>query len=204
VGATYTFHLCFPAACAPAVLRAAAAMADPVGESRVRLPDGSSLAVPFTVRLNSGEVALGAEPWTTFDASLWLPVDEAVRAFVEGDEASDASLRRTRRAGEGGPEVAIGYVYLTVGVGRRYALLSFSAPTTDMSLLFQNSAAIRGRFDRLLMENGGLLGLFDQEWAHFPLLPDFTRHVVLDEERIRRADADGWVEAALAAEVRTC
>jgi hypothetical protein len=199
MGATYTFHLGFPADRAADVFRAIAAMADPAGESRVRLPDGSTLVVPFTVHLQPADVMIGAEAWTTLDTVLWLPVDEPVRALVTVRGAADPLHPYRWRRGEGAQEVALGYVYLTVGVGARYALFSFTAPTTEYSRLFAESAAIRGRFQRLLTENGGLVGLFDQHGPPFPLLPDLTRHVAPDADVLAGADADAWVEAALAA-----
>ena len=202
MGLTYSFQLGFPADRAADVLRATAAMAAPLGESRVRLPDGTTLTVPFTVRFESGDVTLGTEPWTLFDAVLWLPVDAPVRALAEECETGDPVFRLEGREGGDGPEVAIGFIYLTVGVGERYALFTFSAPTSDISRLFEDSAAIRGRFARLLAENGGLIGLFDQHGPPFRLLPDLERSVVFDEDGMLQleGDADAWVAAALAAE----
>ena len=208
MGQQYAFQLCFPRGHASDVLRATAAFAEPVGERRVALPDGERLVLPFTVGLESGETTVETGRWTMFDTSLWLPMDGAVRGYLDetaadlraaGDEGWTARLRQ----GDSGEEAAIGYVYLTVGLGVRYALFTFSAATSNMSRLFYASEAVRGRFARLLEAHGGLRGLLDLEWSLFPLLTARGAYVLLDEGVLREAGPDGWVEAALAAPVHT-
>jgi hypothetical protein len=201
VGLNYAFQLAFPRVRAADVLRATAAFAEPVGECLVTLPDGERLALPFTVGLESVETALETGMWALFDTVLWLPVDDAEAWRYYRDERSTEG--RVRR-GKAGDEVAVGYVYLTVGIGARYALFTFSAATSDMSRVFSESEAVRRRFARLLEDNGGLRGLLDLEWgAHFPLITRPGAYVVLDEGVLREAGPDAWVEAAIAAPTQT-
>jgi len=153
--------------------------------------------VPCTHGFRDAEVDLPEGAWTESEGVFWFPLDEAYEQALAQDGWEDSRRHRGGRT-----EVRVGYVYLTVGVGARYALFTLSAATSDMSVSFEDAEAVRRWAAGFVERSGGLPGLLDREWVYFPLLTQPDAYVVLDEDVLNRAGPDAWVEAALAAPVQ--
>jgi hypothetical protein len=166
----------------------------------IHLPSGRTAIVPFTSNFKTDPVTLpigghGLE----LDAVLVLPVDEAVREF----QAKMGFPIYEYEEDDGRLYVGMGMIYLAIFLGGQYALFSYKAATTDMSLLFRKSRAIQGLFLDLLAEADGVAGLIDCEADRFPLLSDPERSVQVDGmdletcEDIFAFDVDEFVESVL-------
>ena len=116
-----------------------------------------------------------------FNTSLYFEIDEVIEEYMQqtqedirerGGEYKDwVPLRDSQNRYPN--RYPIGYIYLTVNIDlNRYGgnehrtdliCFDFMAATTSMSLLFEKSTCIRNTFIRLLEENEGVCGLFDDE-----------------------------------------
>ncbi|GAA2750742.1 hypothetical protein [Kitasatospora cinereorecta] len=121
------------------------------------IPGGDRLVVPFTSHFRSDPVDCSAGGTLELDTSLVVGVDDAVRESVEGHGFELDELGRA----------AIGYIYLTVRFAPaehpRYASLQFTAATTGMSLMFEQSASVRAVFTGLAAASGGVCCVLDTE-----------------------------------------
>ena len=204
MGLSYSAHLAFPRARTAEALRDLARHAVPIGESRVALPGGESLALPFLHKFREADIALVQDRWTLFAAIFWMPLDGAGRDVLANSDRPGAEEKEggALRSRDGREEVRVGYVYVTVGVGTRFTLVTLSPATSGMSRLFEASEAVRGWLWGFAERSGGVLALLDLEGSYFPRL-DGRGALVLDEDALRATTTpDGWVELALAAPIQ--
>ncbi|MFF1872682.1 hypothetical protein [Kitasatospora herbaricolor] len=121
------------------------------------LPGGAQVFVPFTSNFRSEPVDCSTSSSLELDTSLMFGADEAVLAFCEdlGPEVDELG------------RIEIGYIYLTVRFAPkrhpRYASLTFTAATSGMSRLFEQSAGVRAVFTDLTAATGGVCCVLDTE-----------------------------------------
>jgi len=98
-----------------------------------------------------------------FMASLYFEKDAELSDYAEGYDLDKGSDQK---------KVPIGYIYLTVhnnwkGYGESWdpglILFQFTAATSNMSILFAQSQAVRELFIHLLQKYRGVYGLIDRE-----------------------------------------
>jgi hypothetical protein len=176
MGLDYSINLRFPsdrlgpalellASRATEVIRFPDGQPAPPGGTTVRLPCQTRIALPFTSAWASGTVDLPFGGEARFKTSLLFPLDDAIRKIcrhhvvVIGDEEF----------------VEVGYIYLTIRLGCLDAELSLQAATSGMSRLFVKSTSIRGRFQKLLDEGGGVVAWLDMEDGEFHSLAEPSR-----------------------------
>lgn len=199
----HSIQLFFPAEQVAAALLATAEMADRRGaaECEVRLPGGRSLSLPFGAGAERAPVVLepgGDAEWLS--TCLLFRPDEAIRSYLQ---AHSEHLKDTLVTVEREEYASIGYIYLLVTLGKRYARLSFKAPGADMSLLFVASGSIQGRFLELLRTCEGVLGLIDVESGDYFLLEDPSRTIKPDPGRLAglgwsaKSYIDPWTDTLL-------
>ncbi len=129
----------------------------------VTLPGGEQLIVPFTSKYKSEPVDCSAGGTLELDTSIMIDVDDAMREFL---------LRDVDRVDELG-RVSVGYIYLTVWFSPawhpNFASLQFTAATSDMSRMFEQSASVRKVFTDLTAAAGGACCLLDTETDTFDI-----------------------------------
>jgi hypothetical protein len=199
MGLTYSFQLCFEAHKVPAVLRDIARFAErKKGRStRLRLPDGGVLKVPFEP-LVPGDL----KPWgstgqeTMFEGTFRFPWDEALLKYSDdiGDIKNEAS------------EPAL-YLWLETIVGKRYACFSFVASTSAKSRLFLESRSIHTRFFQLLTRHEGVMGVLDVESNRWFLLPSLTECIEVHRSDLESLPdsafgIDAWMDLVLSREIQ--
>ncbi|MFD5343406.1 hypothetical protein ACFWJY_06470 [Streptomyces anulatus] len=127
------------------------------------VPGGDQLVVPFTSNFKSDPVDCSTDGTLELDTSIMVGVDDAVRRFVEGRGLELDELGR----------VQIGYIYLTVRFAPtlhpHYASLQFTAATSGMSRMFEQSASIRTVFTNLTAASGGACCMLDTESDTFQI-----------------------------------
>ena len=158
MGIDYGYDLYLPTHAVGRALRAVAAIArDGIGPVEVVAPGGERMTLPFR-GAPAGDVA----HWS-LDACLYFPVrDEAIRAWAEVERRAG---RQEHQDADG--RIWIGSVYLSFwrdsGLRPGYARLDFTAATTGMSRLFEQSASIRGVFVELAESVGAACLVLDRE-----------------------------------------
>jgi hypothetical protein len=125
------------------------------------------LVLPCSVNFKNASVTIAPGQRVTLDTSIWLPEDPAYAAFLGSD------AKRQPRSGmcggcgksDGAPQpmVAVGYIYLSIVCGQRRCRFSFTAPTTDISVYFQRSQAVRHWFVEFGRQTSAIEVLFDDE-----------------------------------------
>jgi hypothetical protein len=158
MGIDYGYDLYLPTRAVGHALRAVASIArEGIGSVNVVVPGGEQITLPFR-----GEPADDVDHWS-LDTCLYFPVgDEAIRAWAEAE----------RR--EGRPEhpdtlrrIWVGSIYLyfwrSCGLRPGYSRLAFTAATTSMSRLFEQSASIRGVFTGLADSIGAVCLVLNRE-----------------------------------------
>lgn len=156
----------------------------------VHLPSGARALLPFTHRFETDPVTLAPGGYgLDLDTVLAFPLDDALRRY-KADTDSGKDMEK-----DGRRYLSVGYIYLTVHLGQRYALFEYTAATTRMSLLFRESRSIHSVFLDLLARAGGGAGLIDVETDEHLLLSDPSRSVQAGELRDEldgfRAESDG-------------
>ena len=190
MGLDYSINLYFPAKQLGSVLRALSQMAPSASGSGmvIHRPRQEEVVVPFTSRWKNEPVALleaGGE--IELETVLRFATDEAIR---------QAWTHKPIVVIDGREYAEIGYIYLTIRLGCLYSEFSFTAATSGMSRLFVSSASIRGRFQELLAECGGVASWLDQETFEFYSLEDPSRTFfpelkpVANEDRTTRESVD--------------
>ncbi|MEU8928170.1 hypothetical protein AB0D10_46010 [Kitasatospora sp. NPDC048545] len=129
----------------------------------VTLPGGEQLIVPFTSKYKSEPVDCSAGGTLELDTSIVIDVDDAMREFHLGDVDRVDELGR----------VSVGYIYLTVWFSPawhpNFASLQFTAATSGMSRMFEQSASVRKVFTDLTAAAGGVCCLLDTETGTFDI-----------------------------------
>ena len=155
MGLNYSYVIYVPAA---NVVRALTALSEmttgDLGPVEVALPGGEKLLLPFTSKFKSEPVDCSA------GEDLWL--DTTILVDVEDDYAREYFEERDER-GRG----RLGYLYLWLSFASRlhpgYASLDFTAATTRMSELMEQSASVEKAFRKLAVASGGVCSLLDRE-----------------------------------------
>ncbi|MFB7337123.1 hypothetical protein ACFC00_36790 [Streptomyces adustus] len=129
----------------------------------VTLPGGEQLLLPFTSKFKSEPVDCSAGGTLELDTSIVIGVDDAMREFF---------LSGLGRADERG-RVPIGCIYLTVRFSPAwhpdFASMQFTAATSGMSRMFEQSASVRKVFTDLTAATGGVCCLLDTECDVFDI-----------------------------------
>jgi hypothetical protein len=148
MGLDYRFRMDMPAKNVGKVLSTMAEMrtaqvanTDAVShQSEVILPGGEHMILPYSSKFKDGLVDVSDGSSLSLDAGLLVRLDERVAEYLVGE------LVYVHPGGR----VYIGYIYLDVDFepdGR--AKLAFTAATTKMSLLFQESRSVQAAFIEL-------------------------------------------------------
>lgn len=158
MGIDYGYDLYLPTHAAGQALRAAATIASKeIGSVDVVVPGGERITLPFR-----GEAKDDVDHWS-LDTCLYFPVvDEAIRAWAEV-ERSEGWQTHPDPLGR----IWIGSIYLHFwrnhGLRPGYSRLDFTAATTGMSRLFEQSASIRTVFTELAEAAGAVCLVLDRE-----------------------------------------
>ena len=124
---------------------------------QITLPGGEQVVVPFTSNRKSDPVDVSAGDRLELETSIMCAVDDAVLEFHDFLDSGRDELGR----------IMVGIVYLTVRFSPAwhpdFASLEFSAATSDMSRMFEQSASIRQVFTDLTAASGGVCCVFDTE-----------------------------------------
>jgi hypothetical protein len=176
MGRDYEYHLYFPREQMWNVLQSLAAIAmTDSGETTIVLPD-CEIVLPFTSGFENKTIVFN-ETLTrmSFDTSLYFDSDAVIEEHLETLYSQED--REFLRDSKG--RVGIGFIYLSVepnlknvGCGKwkwkpNICRFEFTAATTAMSLLFENSPSIRQTFTHLLEANQGLCGYFHDSDYHY-------------------------------------
>jgi len=158
VGIDYGYDLYLPTHAVGQALRAVASIArEGIGSVNVVVPGGERLTLPFR-----GEPADDVDHWS-LDTCLYFPVgDEAIRAWAEAERSEGRQEHPDARG-----RIWVGSVYLSFwrncGLRPGYSRLDFTAATTSMSRLFEQSASIRAAFTGLAESAGAVCLVLDRE-----------------------------------------
>lgn len=162
MGIDYGYNLYLPERSVGRALRAFATIARD-GDDRVEVPvpGGERITLPFRLPYLSGP-ADDVNHWC-LDTCLCFPVaDEVIRAWSETERRAG---RQTRQDARG--RLWIGSIYLSYyrecGLRPGYSSLDFTAATTGMSRLFEQSSAIRDTFVDLGASAGAVAVVLDRE-----------------------------------------
>jgi hypothetical protein len=95
----------------------------------------------------------------------------------------------------------VGSIYVSQSIGSLYAIISATAATTEMSLLFEESPSVREAMRDVGRSAGALSVLLDRETAHYVQLWPDPRQISLADHAVdvREEDIDAWCGAVLAA-----
>lgn len=166
MGLDYSYEIFMPPRNVVRALTRLAELAPPGSDTpplSVTLPGGEQLIVPFTSGYKSEPVGCSAGGTLELDTSIMIDVDDAMRGFL---------LRDVDRVDESG-RVSVGYIYLTVRFSPawhpNFASLQFTAATSDMSRMFEQSASVRKVFTDLTAATGGVCCLLDTETEIFDI-----------------------------------
>lgn len=205
----FGIDMLFPRARSRAAVEALARIASPAGYAGclVVLPGELPIPVPFDAYAEDEDGPLPSfdcsrtDRFQCLDGSLWLPIDDAVRAYLERHHR--VSNAPALRATPGGEEASIGHVGIHIHCGVRHSVVHVGAATSSMSYLFESSDAIRRTFLQLVHEAGGFTALLNGEaGAPEELLGARGQYVELPrydwEDPI--GTVDRFVDGALAAE----
>lgn len=165
------------------ILEGVAEFADPSlsEHTAIRYPD-QIMRLPFeswagTDELNPIPYDDPSESWD-FMTSLYFDKDPEVAEYAEQYDLDEGPDQH---------KVAIGYIYLTISRNWRgddesnkpgLLLFSFTAATTNMSILMAESQAVRKPFIELLERFHGVYGLIDREMDAVLI---WLRNKVMDE-----------------------
>ncbi|WP_326550978.1 hypothetical protein [Micromonospora sp. NBC_01813] len=158
MGIDYGYDLYLPTCAVGRALRAVASIArHGIGSVDVVVPGGQRLTLPFR-----GEPTDDVDHWS-LDTCLFFPVgDEAIRAWAEVEQRAG---RQKHPDAQG--RIWVGSVYLSFwrhcGLRPDYSRLDFTAATTSMSRLFEQSASIRDTFTGLAESVGAACLMLDRE-----------------------------------------
>jgi len=159
MGQDYSYCVYAPASNVGRALSALVEMA-PAAERppiEVTLPGGARMTLPFTSGSKSEPVDCSAGGDLNLDTSILIDVEDAETRSYFPPEARDESGR-----------ARLGYLYLTVrfaaDVRPGYAELEFTAATTHMSMLMENSATVQAAFTALTIAGGGACCWLDRAW----------------------------------------
>lgn len=158
MGIDYGYDLYLPTHAVGRALRAAARIArEGDGPVEVVVPGGERITLPF-----GGEPADDIDHWS-LHTCLYFPVgDEAIRTWAEAERRAG---RQERPDAQGRIWVGSVYLYFWRDCGLRpgYSQLDFTAATTSMSRLFEQSASIRAAFTELAESAGAVCLVLDRE-----------------------------------------
>jgi plasmid maintenance system killer protein len=172
MGLDYSVELFFPIENIKAALEATLEHAiEFAAETSISLPNGSIITVPFANKfeqLQSGskeQFELKANKSMRLILSMRFPFD----TYLEKYSANRHPDYLANYQGE--VYCRVGYVYLGIQCSQSYAEFSFTAATTQMSLLFQDSPSVHQVFRSILAKAGGLYGHIDIEtyYEYIPL-----------------------------------
>jgi hypothetical protein len=155
MGIDYGYDLYLPTHAVGKALRAVAAIArEDIGSVEVVVPGGERITLPFR-----GKPADDVDHWS-LDACLYFPLgDEAIRAWAEVERREGRQDAQER--------IWVGSIYLYFwrdsGLRPGHSRLDFTAATTSMSRLFEQSASIRGTFTELAKSVGAARLVLDRE-----------------------------------------
>ncbi|BEL05537.1 hypothetical protein Q0Z83_037280 [Actinoplanes sichuanensis] len=158
MGIDYGYALYLPTHAVGRALRAAAAIARPgIGPVDVTVPGGERITLPFR-----GKPTGDVDHWE-LDSLLYFPVgDEAIRRWAERERTA-GSQEHPDALGR----IWIGSIYLSFwrnhGLRPGYSQLKFTAATTGMSRLFEQSPSIRDVFVELAESAGAVCLVLDRE-----------------------------------------
>ncbi|MFJ3879521.1 hypothetical protein ACIPW5_18960 [Streptomyces sp. NPDC090077] len=160
MGLDYSYEVFLPARGVAGALAGLPALAPPrrdVPPLAVTLPGRGRVDLPYTSWFKSDPVDCSAGGDLRLDLSVLCGPDPAVDAY-----AAESHLEPV-----GPGRFDIGYVYLTVrfapALHPRHASLQFTAATSRMSRLFEESAGIREAFTGFTAAVGGVCCLLDTE-----------------------------------------
>ncbi|MEU4238837.1 hypothetical protein [Actinoplanes sp. NPDC026619] len=158
MGIDYGYDLYLPTHAVGHALKVVASIArEGIGSVTVVVPGGEQITLPFR-----GEPSDDGDHWS-LDTCLYFPVgDEAIRAWAEAERCEG---RQEHPDALGRIWVGSIYLYFWRDCGLRpgYSRLDFTAATTGMSLLFEQSACIKGVFTGLAESVGAVCLVFDRE-----------------------------------------
>jgi hypothetical protein len=171
MGLDYSVELFFPIENIKAALEATVENAGEFkAETTIMLPNGDTITVPFANKveqLNNGtkeEVELNANKSMRLILVMRFPFDETIEKFIARSNPFYLA------AHQGEADCRIGLIYLGIHCGESYAKFSFTASTSQMSLLFQDSPSVHQVFRNILSKAGGLYGHIDIE-AYYEYIP---------------------------------
>ena len=163
----------------PDVIRAASVAVMTQETIRVTLPTGHVMDVPADPFFWSRMPDAPTKPVPVQDASIaWVfrfPVDDHIRAYNRQNDNFDLLFWL-----DGREYIRLGYVYLFVNAGVRFARVSFLPASRDMARLFENSPTIRGYFLDVLDQSNALGGAIEG-WGVYCLLEDPSREIAVQE-----------------------
>ncbi|GAA1416288.1 hypothetical protein ACFQZ4_48500 [Catellatospora coxensis] len=158
MGLDFAYVVVVPPERAADLLRhVAAASRDGLGETTTVLVGGERIDLPCTSGYVSGRTLVVDDsprrhPDFWLDLSLRFPVDDMVADYLADSPRADGH---------------VGLIYAGLSAAdwckRGHLAFSFTAATTRMSVLFRDSAAIRGWFADLAIRSGAAVCLLDVE-----------------------------------------
>ncbi|RAO48093.1 hypothetical protein GAR06_02088 [Micromonospora saelicesensis] len=158
MGIDYGYDLYLPTHAVGQALRTVASIARRgIGSVDVVVPGGERITLPFR-----GDPADDVDHWS-LDTCLFFPVDdEAIRAWAEVERRSG---RQEHPDAQGRIWVGSIYLYFWRNCGLRpgYSRLDFTAASTGMSRLFEQSTSIRDTFTGLAESVGAACLVLDRE-----------------------------------------
>ena len=172
MGLDYSYLLYFKREHLWDALQGVAAIAQPLGpDTRFRFPDGDRF-LPLQIWASNVDEYSHDDPKFSFATSLYFEEEELIVEYVR--DLGNEDQFRAPPDPDGLKQYPIGFIYLDVYnnlskfsssfTERDLVLFDFQAATTGMSLLFEDSASVRGRFRQLLAACGGVGGVFDNEY----------------------------------------
>ncbi|MEV6611220.1 hypothetical protein [Kutzneria sp. NPDC051319] len=128
------------------------------GSTEVVVPGGKRLTLPFTSGFKTDPIDCSASARLSLDTAILIDVDDDETRRYFSVPTRDEHGRAT-----------LGYLYLTVTfvsqMHPQYAELEFTAATTDMSMLMENSASVQSAFTAFTIASGGVCCWLDREWT---------------------------------------
>lgn len=165
MGLDYEYQLYFPREQMWNVLESIAAMAKPVGETKIILPD-REIILPFTSNFENKTIIFDESiRYLSFSTCLYFDSDEIIEEYVADSDVADEIKRRWRD--EKG-RISIGYIdiraytnpFHSSELKQNLCGIHINANFTHFSLLFEQSNSIRKAFEQLLEKHDGLVGYF--------------------------------------------
>ena len=171
MGLDYSFFLVFPKEHLWDALDGVVALAETdLGETVIHFPDGDRI-IPLSCWGYNKTAFRHDDPQLSFNISLRFPEDEALLEYVrERDGADDW---RAPPDPDTETTLSIGYIYLYIyadlrAFSKRFpdqglVAMNFVSAGTTMSLLFDESTAMRNTFIDLLERHDGVYGVLNRE-----------------------------------------